>query len=111
MRIQIRVAGQDADQELRSLYAWLLEDSDLRRQAQASLVVTEPQPAEMGGALELIQLVVDSGFQALSLALAYASWRATRPSRPQVTIERDGVNITLDDAEPDAVEAIVRGLS
>ena len=111
MRIQIRVAGQDADQELRSLYAWLLKDSDLRRHAQASLVVTEPHPSEMGAALELIQLVVDGGFQALNLALAYASWRATRPSHPHVTIERDGVKITLDDAEPDAVEAIVRGLS
>jgi hypothetical protein len=36
----------------------------------------------MEAAFEVVQLVVHSGFQALSLALAYASWRATRPGSP-----------------------------
>jgi hypothetical protein len=36
----------------------------------------------MEAAFEVVQLVVHSGFQALTLALAYASWRATRPGSP-----------------------------
>jgi hypothetical protein len=108
--IQIRVTGPDSDRELNSLYEWLREEPDIRRHARASLVAAEPGPADMGAAFEIIQLVVDSGFQALSLALAYATWRATRPGRPQVSIERGGVRITLDDAKPDTVESIVRAL-
>jgi hypothetical protein len=64
----------------------------------------------MGVPLEAIQLVVDGSFQALNLALAYATWRGTRPSRPQVTIERHGSKVTLDDADPDVVNKIIRVL-
>jgi Effector Associated Constant Component 1 len=108
--IQIRVTGPDADRELGSLYAWLLEEPDIRRYARVSLIAAAPGPAEMGAAFDIIQLVTDSGFQALNLALAYATWRATRPGRPQVVIERDDTRITLDSAGPDSVEAIVRAL-
>ncbi len=110
MSIQIRVTGPDADQELGSLHAWLSEEPDIRQHARMSLVTAEPGPSDMGAAFEVIQLVVDSGFQALSLAVAYATWRATRPCRPQVTMEHDGTRITLDGADTDAVEAIVRAL-
>ena len=64
----------------------------------------------MGAAFDVIQLVVDSGFQTLNLAVAYASWRATRPGRPQVTIERDDTRITLDGSEPDSIEIIIHTL-
>jgi hypothetical protein len=64
----------------------------------------------MGTAFEVLQLVVDSGFQAANLALAYAAWRTTRLRKPQVTIEHRGVTVTLDGAEADTVEAIVRVL-
>ena len=110
MSIHIYITGPNADQELGSLYAWLQDEPDIRRQARVSLMATESGPSDMGAALEVIQLAVDGGFQALNLALAYASWRATRPSRPQVTIERDGTKITLDDANPDTVQAIVRAI-
>jgi hypothetical protein len=105
--IQIRVGGSEADTALSSLFAWLRDEADLRQTAQISLLAAEPEPAEMGPAFDVIQLVVDSGFQAMNLALAYASWRATRPSKPSVTIEYNGVTITLDGSETDAVETIV----
>jgi hypothetical protein len=109
--IRIRMSGPEADQELRSLHAWLCEEPDIRRHARMSLVATEPSPSDLGATFEVIQLVVDSGFQALNLALAYAAWRATRRSRPQVTIERDEIKITLEGAEPDVVDVVVRSLS
>ena len=110
MLIQIRMTGPDADRELGSLYTWLQGEPDIRRHSSMSLMSAEPPPSEMGAAFDVIQLVVDSGFQTLNLALAYASWRATRPSRPQVTIEGDGAKVTLDDADPDTVQAIVRAI-
>ena len=110
MSIQIRMTGPDADGELGSLYAWLREESDIRHHSSVSLVPAEPSPGDMGAAFDVIQLVVDSGFQTLSLAISYASWRATRPSRSRVTIERDGVKVMLDDADPDVVQTIVRAI-
>jgi hypothetical protein len=110
MPIQIRVTGPDADRELGSLYAWLQDEPGIRRHSSMSLKSAEPSSSEMGAAFDVIQLVVDSGFQTLSLALAYVTWRATRPSHSQVTIERDGTKVTLDDADPDTVQAIVRAI-
>jgi hypothetical protein len=46
----------------------------------------------MEAAFEVIQLVVHSGFQALRLALVYASWRDPA-GQPRVTTERDEVKI------------------
>jgi hypothetical protein len=51
-----------------------------------------------------------SSLYAWLLALAYATWRGTRPSRPHVTIEYGGITVTLDGSEPEAVEAIVHVL-
>jgi len=104
------MCGPGADATLSSLYAWLRDESDVRQHAQISLLAAESGPADMGMAFDIIQLVVDSGFQAMNLALAYAAWRATRPSRPHVTIEYDGITVTLDGSESETVEAIVHVL-
>jgi hypothetical protein len=106
--IEIRVTGPEADRELRSLYGWLCEDPDIRRHARLSLVAGEPDPGQMGAALEVIQFVVDSGFQAASLAVAYATWRATRPNPPRATITNDDTTLALDDADEDSIEVIIR---
>lgn len=111
MSIFIRVDGDgaaSADGELRSLYGWLLNEPEIRRHARVSLVSEEPEAGRMGAALEAVKLVVDSGFQAANLALAYAAWRAGRPSRSVVTIERDGTTVSLADADPDEIDKIVR---
>lgn len=110
MSIAIRMSGRAAEQELRSLCDWLRHEPDVARHARISIGSAEPRPGEMGVSLEVIQLVTDSGFQALNLALAYAAWRGTRPSRPQVTIERSGTKITLDETDPDTVNKIVRAM-
>lgn len=110
MPIRILMTGPDADQELGSLYVWLQEEPDVRRHARLSLVPTDPAATGMGSTFDIIQLVVDGGFQALNLALAYTTWRATRPRHPKVTIECEGAQVNLDDDDPDTVEAIVRAL-
>ncbi len=110
MAFKIRVSGQHAEQELRSLYAWLQDEPSVRRHAQISLVPEKPRPGELGAALKIIQLVIDSGFQAVNFALAYATWRDTRPSQPEITIETHDMRLTLDGADPDVVQKIVRAI-
>ena len=107
MTIQILMSGPGADTTLSSLYAWLRDEPDVRQRAQIALLAAESEPSDMGSAFEVIQLVVDGGFQAMNLALAYAAWRATRPSQPHVTIEYDGITVILDGSDSDTVEAIV----
>jgi Effector Associated Constant Component 1 len=65
----------------------------------------------MGGGLEAIKLVVDEGFQVANFAIALLSWRATRSKRPEVTIKRGGVELSLAKADPEAIEEIVAALS
>jgi hypothetical protein len=113
MTIQIGMSGHDADDELRSLYAWLQDEPGVRHNAQISLVSgfgasdSAQSEGQMGSTLDVIQFVVNDGFQALSLALAYVTWRGTRVKRPPVTIEHGGTKVTLDDADPDSVQRIV----
>lgn len=54
----------------------------------------------MGGALDVVKLVIDTNFQALNLGLAYLAWRATRAKPSAMTIERNGVKITLTTPTP-----------
>jgi hypothetical protein len=110
MPIDIHMAGSDANHELASLYAWLCEEPDIRRHAHVSFRGAETGPTEMGSAFDIIQLVIDSGFQALNLALAYTAWRSTRSSHPNVTIEYKGNRVSLKDSDPDTVATIVRAL-
>jgi len=111
MSIRVYMAGDQAEQELRSLLTWLRDEADVRRYARMSLESAQPAVGEMGGALEAIKLVTDEGFQIANFALALLSWRATRSKRPEVTIKRDGVEISLAEADPEAIEKIVAALS
>lgn len=115
MPIQIRMAGDEADEELASFYRWLREDDDVRRHSNISMVGAEPSFSEMGSTtLQVIQLAVGSGFQTLSLAMAYISWRTSRSSRhtqAQVMIEtEDGRKLTLTGADAETVNAVARAL-
>lgn len=110
MPICIKFDGSDSEQELRSLRGWLTNDPEVRRYAKIRLGGAPIQDGEMGSALEVIELITNSGFQALTFALAYVSWRSTRPAKPSVTIEHNGTKIVLSDGDPETVEKIVRML-
>jgi hypothetical protein len=110
MLIQIGMNGPAAGDELGSLYTWLREEPEIRRHARMSMITAKPNSGEMAAAFETIQLVVDSSFQALNLALAYAAWRTTRPMDPKLTIEHGSTKVTIEDADPDIVETIIQAL-
>lgn len=106
--LELGIAGVDAEaaeRELRSLRDWLRDDDDVRRNAVISLETGEPETGAMGAALEVIKLVLDSGFSLGNLALAYAGWRATRQARDGFELVVRNGNTTVTISAPDAQEA------
>lgn len=109
MTISVYIRG-DAEEELQSLLRWLQDDPDVRQHALLSIIVAEPREGEMGGAAEAVKLVLDEGFQVANFAVALLSWRATRRSRPALTIERSGITVNVDDADPEMIDKILSAL-
>ncbi|MCO5990114.1 hypothetical protein NE235_28770 [Actinoallomurus spadix] len=104
--INISVSGDGAADELRSLLQWLRDDPDIRHDALISLSSDLPEPGKMGASFEAIKMVLDEGFQVGNFALAFASWYSTRRNHRTVTIERDGIKVTIDGADPEMAAKI-----
>jgi Effector Associated Constant Component 1 len=112
MQLRMSVDGDRPDEEISTLYRMLLADERIRRHASVTVEGGGLRPGEMGTALEVIQLVTNSGFQIAGLALSYAAWRTTRIRPAKVTIEReDGLRITVTDAGPDTIQKIIETFS
>ncbi|MER5553795.1 hypothetical protein ABT001_19350 [Streptomyces sp. NPDC002793] len=113
MEIVVQCSGSGAEDELRSLGRWLEADSAVRRHAQVAPGSARPAiPGLQGDLLDLITLLVSSGFSAASLAVSIASWRASRPSPPESVIVRAaGEQIEIPgDASREEAEAMIRRL-
>ncbi|XUL92431.1 effector-associated constant component EACC1 [Streptomyces galilaeus] len=90
------------------LHAWLAGDADLHRTAEIRRVARDATGTM--GALDVIEVVVGQGVAVLNLALAYASWRSTRPAPPAVTVTVPGGVLTVTDDSPEALELILAAL-
>ncbi len=112
MELEIAVAGAGGEEDLRSLRDWLRDDEDVRRHAAVTLEAGAPGPGEMGAAFEVIKLVLDSGFQLGSLALAYAGWRATRRERAgfELTVRNGATSVTISSNSAQEAERQLRAL-
>ncbi|MFJ9105634.1 hypothetical protein ACIRJM_45125 [Streptomyces sp. NPDC102405] len=98
VQAMIRVATEKPllETEAYSLYDWLRQESKIRKTAKLSMGSFEaPVPGAQGPLLDLVSLVVGSGFSAASLVVSIATWRDTRPQSPTVTVERDGITVTV----------------
>ncbi|OPG04755.1 hypothetical protein B1R27_24075 [Streptomyces sp. GKU 895] len=89
-----------AEQYLRSLYEWLLADAACRRHARPELgSCTVEVPGAQGELIDVLSLVLGTGFNAASLGVAIAAWRRSRPQVPALVIARaDGTRITMTEA-------------
>ncbi|MEU2339693.1 hypothetical protein ABZ770_40160 [Streptomyces sp. NPDC006654] len=90
------------------LHDWLVGDAELRRSTQIHRVTRES--AGTMGALDVIEVVLGQGIAAANLALAYASWRSTRPAPPRVSVTLPGGTLTVTDDSPEALERILAAL-
>ncbi|MCX4878142.1 hypothetical protein [Streptomyces sp. NBC_00847] len=103
MKVAIGVDQEDAagsERQLRSLYEWLLADAACRRHARPALGSgAVAVPGAQGELIDVLSLVLGTGFNAASLAVAIAAWRRSRPETPALVVERgDGVRIVLTGA-------------
>jgi hypothetical protein len=65
----------------------------------------------MGGAVEVINVVLSNSIAVGSLLVAVASWRRSRPRPPSTRIEGHGISITIEDASPETVRRVVQALT
>ncbi|MFB4299828.1 hypothetical protein [Actinomadura sp. NTSP31] len=110
IRISVNGDAHGADEDLRSLQQWLRDEPDIRGHAVISAESAPAGEGEMGGALDVVKLVIDTGFQVMNFGLAYAAWRSTRPRPAPVTVERGGTRIVLDDDDPETIARLLRAL-
>jgi hypothetical protein len=110
VQVKIVVQGEHDDQSLTSLYRWLAEDREVARDAAITPVATPPGRGEMGGAFEVINVVLSQAIALGGLLVSCATWRASRPRAPVVRIERDGVTVTVEDGSPDTVRRVLAAL-
>ncbi|MES4905395.1 MULTISPECIES: hypothetical protein [unclassified Streptomyces] len=108
MNLRIVMHGPHSGVEFRSLYKWLRRHSEELRAAGIELGEpgSPPGPEEMGGAFEVVQLVVDAVPAYGTLALAFAAWRGNHTPRSAVTFERDGLKVTFDSADSLTEESV-----
>ncbi|WP_447036987.1 effector-associated constant component EACC1 [Streptomyces sp. DSM 118878] len=110
MNILVRCSSEDSEQELRSLAAWLGADRTVRRSVDVELRSDVPSaPGHQGNGIDLLALVIGSGFNAASLAVSILAWRSTRPERPTLTVERpDGSVVRISGHSQEEAERLLR---
>lgn len=114
MRVDLSVRCLDrSERELRALHDWLLLDAAARRWARPSLHASRSAPpGAQGDVVDLLSLVIGSGFNAASLALSVMAWRGTRPQPPTITFQRpDGQSVTISGSSPDEARRIIELLA
>ncbi|MFC8852012.1 hypothetical protein ACFT5D_03085 [Streptomyces sp. NPDC057144] len=105
--MEIDIVVGDDPSGVSSLRRWLLAEPDLRGQALVSVRIEGQQQGAMGSGLDVVNVVLSNSIALGSLLVAVATWRRSRPRAPQVTMERDGVVVTLD-GDSEAVQRILR---
>ncbi|MET8117508.1 effector-associated constant component EACC1 [Streptomyces prasinus] len=112
LQVTLQITGESAEDEVRSLHDWLLLDRSFRRDARVELASSSvPVPGQQGAVLDLVSLVISSGISATSLGVSIASWRATRPQEPTITVERaDGSKVTISGSSRDEAQRLLEQL-
>lgn len=109
MRLGITVLDDDGGQ-LRALQRWLLRDQDTAG-ATLALRARDAAPGAMGPGLDLIDVVLSNAVGLGGLLLAVATWRRSRGNAPSVQVEHEGVTVTVNGADAEQIERLVRQLT
>ena len=112
MNVQMIVEGPRNTVEFRSLYRWLRNEGEELRAAGITMGApgSPPGPHEMGGAFEIVQFAFDTVAQYGALALAIVSWRKAHAPRSALIFERNGVRVSLEEAQLLEEESVRRAL-
>lgn len=103
---QVRIVMDDASAA--SLYRWLAQDREVTRDVALSL--GEGRPEDMGGALEVINVVLSNSIALTSLITSLATWRASRRPPVKVVVERGNIRVAIEGDSSEEVESLVKAL-
>ena len=102
-------ADEASAKALTSLYRWLRDDSATRNYAKVELV-SEADPGEMGS-IEVLCAVLGQLTSIGSLAVAFASWRDSRTTTPNVRIRHGQSSIDIEDATAEQLAMAMSALA
>ncbi|MFJ1992872.1 effector-associated constant component EACC1 [Streptomyces asiaticus] len=100
----------DDGEALLSLYRWLYGDDALERTTEVELREAAPEEGAMGGAWEVVNVVLTHATALANLALALAAWRQNHPSAPPLNAQANGVTVTVHTDDPEAVRRLLEAL-
>ncbi|MEU1401456.1 hypothetical protein ABZ471_03670 [Streptomyces sp. NPDC005728] len=106
--MEITITCGEGSADASSLHRWLMAERTLRGHAVVSVRPAVQEQGQMGGALDVVNVVLSNGIALGSLITAVLTWRSSRPRPPRLTLERDGSLVTLYDGSPELVERILR---
>lgn len=103
----IRVEGDEAGDETRSLVRWLREDPQPGL-GRVTMVDAPVEQGRMGALTDIIEVVMQPDGVATALVTAISTWLATRRNRSRIVMTRAGRRVEFD-VPPDAdVDTLVR---
>jgi Effector Associated Constant Component 1 len=111
MEVKVSIGNKDDQESILSCFEWLKQDPDVRSMSDIKLSGAHPQSESMAGDIDLISLLISSGFNFASLVFAIANWRATRQVAPSVRIDFKAVHVTIGDAGSADMEKMAAALS
>jgi hypothetical protein len=107
--MRIRVLGEGDERALTDLRSWLGRDP-----GTASLLVEQVTgDGPTMGALEALDVVLGNATNIANFAVAYATWRTTRPSRPASgasTLVHGGSTVDIGHLSPEELADLLRRL-
>lgn len=109
MNLQLRLPDAE-DSDLGQLHDWLLRDRGLRTGARISELAAPPGPDRMGLSVEAVELVLNTGLQLASLAVAIVSWRTAAGPRSGMTVRRGETEVRLSSSDLEDLPTVLDAL-
>ncbi|MFF8644742.1 hypothetical protein [Streptomyces sp. NPDC015345] len=92
----VEVREADAEDELRSLAAWLREDESLDGHLRSRVASATPAPADhMGAGIDVLELALGTSLSTAALVVSLLQWQLSRRRAPALVLSRGDVRVEL----------------
>jgi hypothetical protein len=111
MAVQLQLTC-DSEADAESLFRWLRDEPGARSDGRLARAESG-DPEEMGTLIDVLTLVIGTGFSAAQLVLAVKQWRESRPRPPELVVTHvhpDGGTTRIEASTPEALETALREL-
>lgn len=111
MAVQLQLTC-DSEADAESLFRWLRDEPGARSDGRLARAESDDSE-EMGTLIDVLTLVIGTGFSAAQLVLAVKQWRESRPRPPELVVTHvhpDGGRTRIEASTPEALETALREL-